>query len=206
VAEICRRMDGIALAIELAAARAGTIGVEALAGSLDDVFRVLTRGRRTALPRHQTLRATLDWSHRLLPPREQLLLRRLAVFNGFFGLDAARAVTAGGGLSGRDIDDDLASLAAKSLVSTDGGRDLRFRLLDTTRAYAREKLAEGGERDLLARRHAEHCRALFERAEAEWESRPSTEWVADYGGISATCAPPWPGRSRPPAIRPRAPR
>ena len=181
MAEICRRLDGIALAIELAAAHVDTIGIDGLAGSLDDVFRVLTRGRRTALPRHQTLRATLDWSYRLLPPREQLLLCRLAVFVGSFGIDAAREVASGGGISRLDIDGGLANLVAKSLVAADGASDLRYRLLDTTRAYAREKLRESGGQDAAARRHAEHFRQLFERAEAEWETRPSSEWMADYG-------------------------
>ena len=180
VVEICRRLDGIALAIELAAARVETIGIAALAGALDDAFRVLTRGRRTALPRHQTLRATLDWSYRLLSPREQLLLRRLAVFNGAFGIEAVRAVATGGGLSEREIDDGLAGLADKSLVTTDGGHELRFRLLETTRAYAHEKLEQGGEHGIVSRHHAEHYSALFRRAESEWETRPSIEWLADY--------------------------
>ncbi|WP_167458541.1 ATP-binding protein [Mesorhizobium kowhaii] len=181
VAEICRRLDGIALAIELAAARVDSVGIEGLAGSLHDVFRLLTKGRRTALPRHQTLRATLDWSYRLLTPREQLLLCRLAAFVGSFSIDAARKVASGGRISGSDVDGDLANLVAKSLVAADGVDNLRYRLLDTTRTYAREKLVTSGEEDGTARRHAEHFREVFEHAETEWEIRPSLEWMADYG-------------------------
>ena len=136
-----------------------TIGIEGLAGSLDDVFRLLTRGRRTALPRHQTLRATLDWSYRLLPPREQLLLCRLAAFVGPFGLAAARDVASGGGISRPDVDGALANLVAKSLVAADGAGDLRYRLLDTTRAYAGEKLRERWR----TRCHGASSRRVFSR-------------------------------------------
>ncbi len=182
VVEICRRLDGIALAIELAAGHLDTIGIAGLAASLDDCFRVLTRGRRTALPRHRTMRATLDWSYRLLSAAEQACLRRLSVFNGDFTLDDARAVIAGDGLDGWDIEDGLGNLVAKSLVTAElGGPAATYRLLATTRAYGREQLGRGPEDDALRRRHAVHYRALFDQAEAEWETRPTAEWLGRYG-------------------------
>ena len=182
IAAICRRLDGIPLAIELAAARAAALGIEALAARLDDRFRLLTGGRRTALPRHQALRATLDWGYELLAEPERVLLRRLAIFAGQFSLEAAAAVAASSELAVPEVIEGLLGLVAKSLVVAGGeGAVTRYRLLDTTRAYALEKLDESGERDRLARRHAEYYRDLFERAEAEWETRPTAEWLADYG-------------------------
>jgi predicted ATPase len=183
VVEICRRLDGNALAIELAAARADAFSPHELAVLLDDGFRVLTQGRRTALPRHRTLRATLDWSHALLSDAERVLLRRLSLFNGGFGLAAAAEIAAGSEIGGPEVSDLLASLVTKSLVLAEGGdAEVKYRLLDTTRAYAREKLAEAGELEPLARRHAEGLRRVFERAEAEWETRPTGEWLAAYAG------------------------
>ncbi len=182
IAAICRRLDGIPLAIELAAARAVALGVEGLAARLDDRFRLLTGGRRTALPRHQTLRATLDWSYELLTEPERVILRRLAVFAGPFSLRATIAVAAAPETELAPVVESLASLVAKSLVTTEGdGAVARYRLLDTTRAYAIEKLEESGESDVTARRHAEHCAGLFARAEAEWETRPTAEWLGVYG-------------------------
>jgi predicted ATPase/DNA-binding winged helix-turn-helix (wHTH) protein len=182
VADICRRLDGIALAIELAAGRVGAFGLAELARLLDDRFAVLTRGRRTALLRHQTLRAVLDWSYGLLAEPERVVLRRLAVFAGHFALEAAAAVAAGPQITRSDVVRVLSNLVAKSLVLTEsnGGTE-RYRLLDTTRAYGTEKLAQSGELDAVARRHAEFYRDLFERAETEWETRPTVEWLADYG-------------------------
>src|SRR5262249_54193464 len=182
IAALCRRLDGIPLAIELAAARAAALGVEGLAARLDDRFDVLTGGRRTALPRHQTLRATLDWSYELLSEPERVVLRRLAIFSGGFALEAAGAVAAGAPISVPEIVDCLANLVAKSLVMADHGcAAVRYRLLETTRAYAREKLGESGELEAVAGRHAEYHRALFEPAEADWETRPIAEWLAAYG-------------------------
>jgi predicted ATPase len=182
VGAICRRLDGIPLAIELAAARAAPLGIEALAARLDDRFWLLTRGRRTALPRHQTLRATLDWSYDLLPEPERMILRRVAVFAGAFGLEAAIAVVASPELAPPEAVAGLANLVAKSLVAAElDGRVARYRLLDTARAYAHEKLGESSERKRLARRHAEYHSDAFERAEIESETRPSAEWLADYG-------------------------
>jgi predicted ATPase/DNA-binding winged helix-turn-helix (wHTH) protein len=181
IAAICRRLDGIPLAIELAATRAAVLGVEEVATHLDDRFHVLTSGRRT-VPRHQTLRATLDWSYELLGEPERVILRRLAVFAGVFRLEAASAVIASSEIAPAEVVDGIANLVAKSLVTAvAGGTIARCRLLDTMRAYALDKLAESGEREWLARRHAEYYRDLFERAEAELDARPATEWLAEYG-------------------------
>jgi predicted ATPase len=181
IGTICRHLDGIPLAIELAAARSAALGIEELAARLEDRFAVLTAGRRTALPRHQTLRATLDWSYGLLAEPERLILRRLAVFAGPFGLEAASAVAANTDVTATEVIDGLSTLVAKSLVAADVDRaTARYRLLDTTRAYAQEKLAGSGELGAVARRHAEYYRDLFERAETEWEARPTPEWLADY--------------------------
>jgi predicted ATPase/DNA-binding winged helix-turn-helix (wHTH) protein len=178
---ICRRLDGIPLAIELAAARAATLGVAALGSRLDDRFRLLTGGQRTALPRHQTLQAMLDWSYELLTETERVVLRRFAVFAGLFNLAAVRSVVASSEIPPAKVVDRLSDLVAKSLVVMDvEGTSARYRLLDTTRAYARAKLDADDERERLQRRHAEHYRDLFERAEAEWETRPATEWLRDY--------------------------
>jgi len=121
IAAICRRLDGIPLAIELAAARTTALGVEELAARLDDCFQLLTGGRRTALPRHQTLRATLDWSYDLLPEIECVVLRRLAIFAGSFTLEAASTVAATDEIAGSDIVDCAANLVAKSLLAADLG-------------------------------------------------------------------------------------
>ena len=181
VAKICRHLDGIPLALELAAGCVATIGVETLAGRLDDRFRLLTGGRRSALPRHQTLAATLDWSYGLLTPAEQTVLRRIAVFAGSFTLEGARAVAAAGTKGDAAAMTQIAGLVTKSLVALDvRGPETRYRLLDTTRAYARHKLAESGEFGATARRHAAHYRDLLERAEAIWQTTPASELVATY--------------------------
>jgi predicted ATPase/DNA-binding winged helix-turn-helix (wHTH) protein len=178
IASICRRLDGIPLAIEFAAAHAVMMGPPEIAALLDDRFKFLTTGRRTALPRHQTLRATLDWSYDLLPETEARVLRHLAVFAGDFLLDAAIAV-AGASAS---VTDHLANLVAKSLVVADvRGQTPHYRLLDTTRVYALEKLRSVGEYREAARRHAEYYRDFFAQAEAESESKPQGEWLAIYG-------------------------
>ena len=173
---ICRRLDGIPLAIELAAARATTLGVEGLAKGLDDSFRLLAGGRRTAMPRHRTLQATLDWSYDLLDERERVVLRRLAIFAGGFTLQAAQEVAEDARVSASAVVDCVANLIAKSLVTTDAaGTLVRYRLLATTRAYAREKLVQSGEFDMAARRHAARYLELFGDAEAEAETRPTDE-------------------------------
>src|SRR5580693_5796976 len=154
VGEICRRLDGIALALELAACRIGVYGVRGTASLLDKQFRLLWHGRRTALPRHQTLSATLDWSYNLLSGTEQLILRRLAVFVGGFSLEAALNVVAES-LGPGQLTETLATLADKSLVTPDRTTAMRYRLLDTTRAYAWQKLTESGEHLKILRRHCE---------------------------------------------------
>jgi predicted ATPase/DNA-binding winged helix-turn-helix (wHTH) protein len=181
IAAICRRLDGIALAIELAAARAAALGVEAVAAHLDDRFHLLTGGRRTALPRHQTLRATLDWSYELLSEAERVVLQRLSIFAGSFTLEAAGAIAASAELAALDVINAVANLVAKSLVVANAGDTIaRYRLLETTRAYALEKLTEGSELEHIARRHAEYCRDLLERAETELETKSTEEWLAAY--------------------------
>jgi len=182
VADVCRRLDGIALAIELAAGRVDAFGVRGLAALLDDRFRVLTRGRRTALPRHRTLGATLDWSYEFLSEAERVVLRRLAVFAGSFTLNAAQAIAASGDIDASEVGDHVADLVAKSLVTADvGGAVVHYRLLDTTRAYGLGKLNASGEFALYAQRHAEYFRDLLERAVTDWEAHPAAEWLSAYG-------------------------
>lgn len=180
VASICRRLDGIALAIELAAGRVNAYGIAGTASLLDSRFSLQWRGRRTAVPRHQTLAAALDWSYDLLPAAESATLRRLSVFAGPFAPEAAAAVAAGDGLTESETLEAIDSLVTKSLISPSGSRALRYRLLDTTRTYALAKLNELGESRQFARRHAEHFRDLFERAEAD-ASTPLSEWLNIYG-------------------------
>ncbi len=160
VAEICRRLDGIPLAIELAAARAEFFGVNALSQRLNDMFAVLTKGRRFALPRQQTLRATLDWGYDLLSPIEQAVLQRTAVFRSAFPIEAALAVVTEDQV--QDPVGILADLVAKSLLTAQGNGDcVRYRLLEATRIYAAEKLAEGeGERDARLRHAGYHLKLL----------------------------------------------
>ena len=179
IAAICRHLDGIPLAIEFAAARAAALGLAEVASHLDDRFRFLTGGRRTALPRHQTLRATLDWSYDLLPDPEQLLLRRLAVFSAGFTLDAAAAVM--GNTTPSTVAEGMANLVAKSLVTRDGSVPAgRWRLLETIRIYAREKLAEAGELEPARRNHAVFFRDLFGAAGPSGQLQLPAEHIAHY--------------------------
>jgi predicted ATPase/DNA-binding winged helix-turn-helix (wHTH) protein len=181
VAEICRKLDGIPLAIELAAARVETFGVRGLAARLDDRFRLLTGGRRSDPPRHRTLRAALDWSYEMLSEGERAVLRRLGIFMGGFTLDAACAVVTDPGLLKGDVINAVAELVEKSLAVVETTEtEPRLRLLETTRAYALERLGESGEREAVAQRHAKYYRDLFEKAEIESEARPAAEWLADY--------------------------
>src|SRR6266851_105061 len=193
VAEICRRLDGIALAIELAAGRLAGLGVQGLASSLEDCFSILTHGRRTALPRHQTLRATLDWSYRLLSPEDQAALRYLSVFNGSFTLEDA-AFVMGPLIHFGEANDRLTSLLDKSLVvARPEERTFRYRLLDTTRAYGQDKLEESGEANPQRRRHAQRflqvCRASTPDEEGQSSLRQATadiraalDWSLVRGG------------------------
>src|SRR5215472_10537990 len=182
IVAISRRLDGIPLALELAAARASTLGIQELVSRLDDCFSLLTEGRRTALRRHQTLRAALDWSYELLPASERVVLRRLSIFAGGFTLTGASAVVASAEIPAAGVVGGLSNLVTKSLIVADvGGAAAHYRLLETTRAYAREKLADAGELEETARKHAEYYRDLCGHAEAEWQTRPAAEWQADYG-------------------------
>jgi predicted ATPase len=183
VAEICRRLDGLPLAIEFAAPRVEVLGVEGLAARLDDSLQLLGTRRRTTVPRHRTMRAVVDWSYGLLAEDEQAFLRCLGIFAGGFTVDAAAAVVPDAAMTGNDTIDRLADLVAKSLIVADvSGTKPRFRLLDTTRAYTIEKLDSIGERERIARRHAEYYLILLQGAEAEAPARPPAEWLADYAG------------------------
>ena len=161
VAEICTRLDGLPLAIELAAARVRALSLAEILDSLHDRFRLLTGGARTAVRRQQTLRASVDWSHALLTEPERVLFRRLAVFLGGFDLDAAQAVAGGGDVQRYQVLDQLTLLVDKSLVVADDSRDrTRYRLLETVRQYALEKLGESGEADAVRSRHRDHYTAI----------------------------------------------
>ncbi|KJC48478.1 transcriptional regulator [Bradyrhizobium sp. LTSP849] len=159
VADICRRLDGIALAIELAAGRVNAYGIAGTASLLDSRFSLLWRGRRTAIPRHQTLSAALSWSYDLLPAAESTTLRGLSVFVGPFTLEAALAVASCQGISEAEAVEAISNLLSKSLIATSPAeRRLRYRLLDTTRAFAGNKLIESGEAARAARAHAAYFR------------------------------------------------
>jgi predicted ATPase/DNA-binding winged helix-turn-helix (wHTH) protein len=182
IAAICRRLDGIPLAIEFAAARAAMLGPELVLSRLDERFELLTGGHRTALPRHQTLRATLDWSYELLPEAEQRLLRRLSIFAAGFTLEAANAVMSDQGYTASALLEQIANLVAKSLVTLDGSAPTgRWRLLETTRAYALGLLAESGETEQTARRCAEFFRDLVGPAMHGSQVPPTAEDMARYG-------------------------
>jgi predicted ATPase/DNA-binding winged helix-turn-helix (wHTH) protein len=183
VADICRHLDGIPLAIELAAAHVDTFGIRGLAERLTDRLTILAKGRRTGLPRHQTLRATFDWSYHLLAPAEQTVLCRLAVFSGGFTLEAALALAGSPEISKQEAFDALVNLVAKSLVTADvSGEAAYYRLLELTRTYAGEKLAQSNQAAPLARRHAVYCCAVLENAESDWEKLSQPEWLAVYAG------------------------
>jgi predicted ATPase/class 3 adenylate cyclase len=190
VAEICRRLDGIPLAIELAAARVKVLSIPHIAQRLNERFKILTGGSRSALPRQKTLTATIDWSYDLLSPQEQLLFTRLGVFAGGFGLDAVTRVCTGDGLDEVDIFDLLASLADKSLVvaDTSGGQE-RYRLLESTAAYALEKLNASGERQRIGRRHAEYfcdlAEATFKVGRERGDFSPQTSVDLDLDNYRA---------------------
>jgi predicted ATPase/class 3 adenylate cyclase len=180
LAQICHRLDGIPLAIELAAARIRVLPVEQIAPRLDDRFRLLTGGSRTALPRHQTLRALIDWSYSLLTEQECLLLRRLAVFTGGWMLEAAEAICAEDGLEDWEVLDVLTSLVDKSLVVyEEQAGEARYRLLETVRQYAQDQLAESGERTRMCVRHRDYFwRFVEQRRPRKGVYLPETLWLA----------------------------
>jgi predicted ATPase/class 3 adenylate cyclase len=166
VSDVCDRLDGIPLAIELAAARIGALSPRDIGARLDERFRLLAGGRRSAVERHQTLRATVDWSYSLLDDAERTVFERLSVFAGSFDANAAEVVCSGDGIEAWDVLDLLASLVAKSMVTSEGGPDgsSRYRLFETMREYAVELLREHDDVDAWRRRHAEHYATFAEEA------------------------------------------
>lgn len=178
VAQVCGRLDGIPLAIEMAASRVKALSVEQIATRLNDQFRLLTGGSRTALPRHQTLLATMDWSFDLLSNRERMLLRRLAPFAGGFTLEAAESVCAYEEVEASDVFDLLSQVVNKSLVVADEqDSEVRYRLLETIRQYARDRLREAGEADLARKRHRDFFVELAARAEPELTGPDEPKWA-----------------------------
>jgi predicted ATPase/DNA-binding winged helix-turn-helix (wHTH) protein len=165
IADICRRLDGLPLAIELAAARVGVLGVQGVRDRLGERFRVLTGGARTAMRRHQTLRGAIDWSHALLSTDEQTVFRRLGVFVGGFTLELAQQVASDAKLDEWSVLEALSALVDKSLVAADASEPPRYQLLETTRAYALEKLADAGETGMWIGRHAHAIHDLFAQTE-----------------------------------------
>ena len=219
VAEICRRLDGMPLAIELAAARVRALSLAEIVDSLRDRFRLLTGGARSAVRRQQTLRASVDWSHALLTEPERVLFRRLAVFLGGFDLDAAQAVAGAGDVERFQVLDQLTLLVDKSLVVADDSRGrTRYRMLETVRQYASEKLGESGEADAVRARHRGHYTALaalleigadrdyrqqIERAETEIDNmRAAFVWSRENDemelalALASSLQPLWLGRGR----------
>jgi predicted ATPase/class 3 adenylate cyclase len=178
LASICHRLDGIPLAIELAAARVRSLSVEQIGGKLDQRFRLLTGGSRTALPRQQTLRSLIDWSYDLLDDRERRLLQRLSVFAGGWTLEAAEQVCSDAGAQDQGVVDLLTSLCDKSLVVVEeSGGYYRYRLLETVRQYARERLLEGGDGETFRERHRDCIVALAEAAAPKLRSSAQLEWL-----------------------------
>ncbi len=178
VVQLCAQLDGIPLALELAAARLRALPLDQLAARLDDRFRLLTGGSRTALPRQQTLQATLDWSYRLLEEEECLLLRRLSVFAGGWTLEAAEVVCADAAIEAWRVLDLLTGLVDKSLVVPDElGTAPRYRLLETVRQYARERLGETGEGAAVRDRHRDWCLVLAEQSESLINTGVQWSWL-----------------------------
>jgi predicted ATPase/DNA-binding CsgD family transcriptional regulator len=178
VARLCRTLDGMPLAIELAAARVRVLSVEQISSRLEDSFTLLTAGSRTALPRQRTLKATIDWSHDQLSLKEKVLFRRLAVFAGGFTLEAVEEVCSGEGIASEEVLDLLSDLVDKSLVMvTERSEETRYRLLETVRQYAIERQAQSSEDEALHRIHAEYYLSLAEGAETELKGARQAEWL-----------------------------
>ena len=178
VTQICRRLDGIPLAIELAAARVSTLGVEQIVARLDDRFRLLSDASRRMPARHRTLAATVEWSYELLSEDEKLLFRRVAVFAGGWTLEAAEAVCSGNGLQSEEVIDRLSRLADQSLVVVEGQETVaRYRLLETLRQYAWERLEAAGEAAMLRDHHRDWYLALAQRADAALNGPAQSEWL-----------------------------
>lgn len=179
IGKLCRKLEGIPLAIELVATRIDLFGLEGLLANLDDRFLLVARGRRTALPRHQTMRATLDWSHDLLPPTERKVFRRLSVFRGVFTIDQALKVAADDELPELDILEGLPSLAQRSMIARGqaAGQD-GYRFFSINRFYAAEKLREAGEAQGIRHRHAANLLTMLEQAQTAWSTLPRATWAA----------------------------
>jgi len=183
MARVCRALDGIPLAIELAAARLRTMSLDQLASRLDDRFRLLTGGSRTALPRHRTLRAVIDWSWELLTDAERIVLRRLSVFSGGASLDAAEQVCVASAVEQGAVEQEqvlelLTALTEKSLLLTEGDGAPRYRMLDTIKEYARDRLTETGESDLARHAHLAYFTELAETAEPHLRRAEQLKWLA----------------------------
>ncbi|ONI76592.1 AfsR family transcriptional regulator [Kribbella sp. ALI-6-A] len=189
MARVCRALDGMPLAIELAAARLRTMSLDQLADRLDDIFRLLTGGSRTALPRQRTLRAVIDWSWELLSDAERVVLRRLSVFSGGASLEAAEHVCSGDSVESWQVLELLTALTEKSLVVADGDKAPRYRLLGTIREYGAQRLAEAGEADLARQAHLAWFTELAETAEPHLRRAEQLEWLAvlaaDHDNLSA---------------------
>ena len=180
VAEICRRLEGMPLALEMAAARLPLLGLEGLRAGLGQRLQMLSSGARTAEWRHRTLRDTVAWSYGLLDAADQRIFRRLGGFAGSFSLEAAVAVAAGDEMDRWEAIDAIGRLVDKSLVTAEGGDQPRYRLLETLRLYAAERLGTEGEAESVAERHARYFTELFDRAYEVWETTPDAEWLALY--------------------------
>jgi predicted ATPase/DNA-binding SARP family transcriptional activator len=178
MARVCRALDGMPLAIELAAARLRTMSIDQLASRLDDRFRLLTSGSRTALPRHRTLRAMVDWSWELLTDAERMVLRRLSVFSGGASLEAAERVCAGGAVEQDQVLDLLTALTEKSLLLNDGGGGPRYRMTGTIMEYAAQRLAAAGEADLTRHAHLACFTELAETADPHLRRAEQLDWLA----------------------------
>jgi non-specific serine/threonine protein kinase len=189
LAEICRRLDGIPLAIELAAARLSVLSLDQIHVRLKDRFRLLTGGSRTAVARQRTLEATIDWSYDLLSESERTLLCRLSVFPGGWTLEAAEEVCAGNGLDKESILDLLSNLVDKSLVNVedDAGGERRYRCLETVRQYGRERLVRSSDAERVRNRHLDFFLALAKRAEPQLTRENQALWLnrlqSDYGNL-----------------------
>nr|WP_314533223.1 winged helix-turn-helix domain-containing protein [uncultured Pseudomonas sp.] len=192
--DICQRLDGIPLAIELAAAQVGRFGLSTLLAQLQSSFRLLTQDSHLTLARHQTLRATLDWSFALLSPCEQVCLRRLGVFRGGFTLESAAAVIVGEHIEPGEVFASITQLVAKSLLNVEvGDEEVFYRLLDLTRGYALEKLEQAGDLLDTRARHGARCLALMQQARTDWEVISTGRWIERYARSLADirCALDW---------------
>jgi predicted ATPase len=184
IVDICRKLDGIPLAIEIAAARVEVFGISGLADRLEDRLDLLTSGRRTAVDRHQTIRKMLDWSHENLGRSEQVLLRRLSIFAGPFGLSAAMMIAGDETLTSGAISEGISSLVRKSLLHPKASaRTVTYRLLESTRIYATEKLGDAGELDRMCWLHGQYCIDMLTRAELDWPDTVRSEWLQRHAPV-----------------------